>query len=108
VANVQSTFDGLLVALLVALSLPEQDLPANAPADSFHQGFQQGYEGLGPGDAAACRYFADAAARQNCLSRTKRALTGAAAKAPAFPDETVWIAPNDPGMPFKIGPNMLR
>jgi hypothetical protein len=111
----QTSFDSLLVALFVALSPAENDGQASLFTESFRQGFQQGYEGLrlraeahGQRETADCRYFADAAARGKCIVRTNRAHSGAAETTPAYPDQTIWIAPEDPGMPFKYSPNTPR
>lgn len=111
----QSAFDSLLVALFVALAPAEQEAQPSPSAESFRQGFHQGYEGLrmrpdgvGPGDAADCRYFVDDLARRHCVVRTERALSGSAEQAPPFPVETVWIAPSDPEMPLGHAPGTGR
>lgn len=111
----QTPFDSLLVALFVALSPADHDGRPSPSVESFRQGFDQGYEGLrlrpdarGQGEAADCRYFADAVARGNCVARTNRALSGTAETSKTFPDQTIWIAPEDPGMPFKYSPNTGR
>jgi hypothetical protein len=111
----QSAFDSLLVALFVALVPPEHEAPTSLLSDSFYQGFKQGYEDLRlSGDAArkddgsACRYFANPVARSNCIARISRAASGAADSGLTFPDHTIWIAPGDPGMPFKLPPNSSR
>jgi hypothetical protein len=111
--RMQSSFDSLLVALFVALSPPEHDGQAGQSTESFRRGFQQGYEGLRlradtQGEAAECRYFVDAVARGKCIVRTNRALSGTAETIPSFPDQTIWIAPPDPGMPLKYSPNAPR
>jgi hypothetical protein len=111
----QSAFDSLLVALFVALAPVEQEAQPGLSAESFRQGFQQGYQGLnmrpdgvGTADAADCRYFVDDVARRHCIVRTERALSGTAEKAPPFPAGTVWIAPSDPEMPFGYTPGTGR
>lgn len=110
----QTSFDSLLVALFMALSPLEHEAHPRLSGDSLQHGFQQGYEQLRlrpeptePGEIADCRYFVDAVARGNCVIRTSRAFSKAAATL-AFPDQTIWIAPGDPGMPFKYGPSPTR
>jgi hypothetical protein len=112
----QTSFDSLLVALLVALSPAEHDgQPGIAATDPHRPGFQQGYEWFslrpapsGASDATDCRYFMDAVARGNCLIRTTRPPSKAGETALAFPDQIIWIVPGDPGMPLKFSPNTGR
>jgi hypothetical protein len=112
----QSSFDSLLVALFVALSPAEHDgQPGIAAADPPRPGFYQDYEWLslrpvpsGASEATDCRYFVDATARDNCLIRTTRASSKTGESILAFPDQIIWIAPGDPGMPFKFSTNPGR
>lgn len=110
----QTSFDSLLVALFMALSPVEHEAQPGLSGDAFRQGFHQGYEQLrlrpeppGPGDIGNCRYFADAVARSNCVVRTSRPISKSSTTL-AFPDQTIWITPDDPGMPFKYSPSTIR
>lgn len=107
-----ASLDTLLVALLVALAPVEQELPAVPPGDTFAAGVAQGYHGLelrpSVADTSACRSFFDAEARHNCVIRTTRAGTGSAAPDADFPSQVTWIAPGDPGMPFRFAHGGLR
>jgi hypothetical protein len=108
-----TSLDSLLIALLVALGPVEQELPAGVENDRFHDGFKQGYHQLtvrpektGRSEDGACRYFIDAHARRNCEIRTKRALSGAAE--PGYPSQVIYLAPSEPGMPFKFPTSISR
>lgn len=109
----QSTFDGLLIALLMALAPSDQDLPPDSDP-SFRDGFNLGYQELklheppAQGDAAGCRFFIDEAARKNCMVRTGRAQSGSAENLAQFPDDTIWIVPRDPAMPLRFQPKTPR
>ncbi len=101
----QQTLESLLIALLVALNPAEPDAPSFAP--------DEGSGGAGPAatappapltvdmDVDRCRNFNDPEARRNCIIRTTRPLSGSS-EVGEFPSRTVWIAPNDPGMPFRF------
>lgn len=108
-----TSLDSLLVALLVALGPVEQEFPAGAENDRSLDGFRQGYHQLtvrpeqaGRSEGGACRYFIDAQARRNCEIRTTRALSGAAE--PSYPSQVIYLAPSEPGMPFKFPTSTFR
>lgn len=111
----QTSFDSLLVALLLALSPLEHDGAPGQQADAqrppFYQGnerFRLRLEAHDPSDTSDCRYFVDAVARGNCMVRTSRTISKASGTVLAFPDQTMWIAPGDPGMPFRYSPILTR
>lgn len=106
----QHTLESLLVALLVALNPGESDSPTFTPEESGQQ--TETASAVPPAplkmDTESCQRFADPAARRNCVIRTSRAPSGSAERS-EFPSQTVWVAPDDPGMPFRFRlPNTLR
>ena len=106
----QHTLEGLLVALLVALNPSESETPTFTTEDIQEAATARSGESPAPlkMDGESCQRFADAAARRNCVIRTSRALSGST-EASAFPAQTVWVAPDDPGMPFRFRlPDALR
>jgi hypothetical protein len=104
----QSSFDGLLIALLVVLA-PDQDTQSGertiegfqfAPAIAASRGRDD--------PAAACSQFFDAGARRNCEIRIGRERSGSAEGESIYPETLFWVTPSDPAMPFKFGTNPQR
>ena len=109
----QMSIDGLLVALLVVLG-PEQEavttndrtLAGLAVNPQIQQ--EKRDSGLAT-DASSCRYFADPEARRKCAIRTSRpAQSGAAERDPDYPENTIWLTPAEPAMPYKFHSNTPR
>ena len=105
----QSSFDSLLIALLVVLA-PEQDSRTGERlADSFQFAAPPLRRSIDPSDGApACRQFADAEARRKCMIRTGRSASGSAEVTANYPETLFWVTPADPEMPFKFGTNPQR
>jgi hypothetical protein len=109
----QHTIESLLVALLVALNPSETESPTFTPEGSQEAGPARA--GAPPAplkmESESCQRYADPAARRNCLIRTGRALSGSAEgeETKEFPAQTVWVTPDDPGMPFRFRlPSTIR
>lgn len=78
-----ASLEGILVALLVALS------PADLDAVPPSQQKAVASQGM---DSSLCDRFQDALARQNCVTRTSRTPEESVG---AFPTELTWIAPSE-------------
>ena len=109
----QNTLESLLVALLVTLNPADTDSPGFTPEEGPDQAVTAtAKDPPAPVKVDAipnsCRYYVDPAGRRNCILRTSRAMSGSA-EASEFPSQTVWVAPEDRGMPFRFQlPNAPR
>lgn len=99
----QQTLESLLIAILVALNPVESEAPTFAQEAGSEQAGSTGNAVPAPltMDVDPCRHFNDPGARRNCVIRTKRTPSGSI-ESGQFPSQTVWMAPNDPGMPFRF------
>lgn len=95
----QSAIDSLLVALLVALA-PETESPGERlnGLSSFERRDRIG----AVSEAVVCQQFADIEARRKCTIRAGRAASGTTGANATYPETVIWMAPIDPGMPFKF------
>lgn len=100
----QSAIDSLLVALLVALA-PETDSLGGERLNGSQFGLapsERRARAGAAGEAVVCQQFADIEARRKCTIRTGRASSGAGGGNATYPETVIWMAPIDPGMPFKF------